>query len=133
MTNTGAIPNTVPRLPKMSGTTMCVNWLIVTRTPSASPERPSGARLKMSMSVTGWAHPMESPSMRETVASATGLVKSGTSRNEHAEMYSDVVNTASDPQRFTSAGSQMRTTKAAMPDMASTTPMADADSPASWQ
>src|SRR4029450_4162174 len=65
-TNTGVIPNMEPRLPNISGTTMWVTWLIVTRTPSASPERPSGARLKMSMRVTGGAQPMLKAKTRET-------------------------------------------------------------------
>jgi hypothetical protein len=76
----------LPRLPNISGTMICVTWLIVTRTPSASPERPWGARLKMSMRVTGWAQPMLKPRTRETIASASALVNNGTSRNEHAEM-----------------------------------------------
>ena len=75
---------------------------------------------------------MLNPSTRASAASAGAVESRGKNRNAAAETKSEVLNTLSAPQRFTIAGSRMRTTKAATPDMASTTPIAEADSPIEW-
>src|SRR3954465_780598 len=78
--NIAPAPSTEPNAPNTSGSTTWLLFMIVVRTPSASPTRPVGEREWSSDMTLGCAAPRPSPSRKATSMSGASEEKNGNSR-----------------------------------------------------
>ncbi len=86
--NAGPAPSTEPNAPNTSGNTTWLEFMIVVRTPSASPTRPAGERSCSSDITFGCAAPRPSPSRKAAAINGASVVKNGISANPIAAVIS---------------------------------------------
>ncbi|MNC88136.1 hypothetical protein D3C83_39230 [compost metagenome] len=106
--------------------------LAVRRSPSVWPERPSTVRLNMRMTVSGMPMPMPSPKKKAIAPSTSALLENGTSAKPIAPMKKTHASSVSPDRRLIIRARNSRTTNAATARLASTPPMAVAESPIEW-
>src|SRR4051794_23148291 len=111
--NIAPAPSTEPNAQNTSGSTTWLLFMIVVRTPSASPTRPAGEREWSSDMTLGWAAPSPRPRKKATSISGASDEKNGKSTKAIVVLNSVYVSTCHSVKRRESSGMASRMVKVA--------------------